>query len=487
MSLVKKLENIFGSERVSRRKNILSSFNGANTLSYSYSPECVVKPVNSEEIKILVDYANQTSAMLVPVSSGKPHFRGGSFPATGGAIIVDLSDMKRIIRIDRKNRVAMVEPGVTFHDLIPELTKHGLRLNLPLMPRKTKSVVGSMLDREAVIMPKYQWDIADPLSCVEVVFGTGDLFRTGAAAGPGTLEEQWAAGGAQKEAAGPLQASWYRVIQGSQGTMGIVTWGSMRCEILPRLEEPFFVGSPDLDRLLELVHWLVRLRIANECFLLNKVNLAAIFAEKKSAFKRIKCALPPWILFFNIAGYDYFPEERVRSHIEDMMEICQRIGLTPVKAMGDLSATKLLDSVQYSCDDPYWKIRNRGACHDIFALAPYECIQGLIDTMHKKADDFSINESDMGVYIQPLVQGSNYHCEFNIFFDPKNEIETEHLRVMKGYAVEALINKGAFFSRPHGDESQMILNRDAATVSALKKIKKMVDPNNVMSPGKLCF
>jgi len=32
------------------------------------------------------------------------------------------------------------------------------------------------------------------------------MFRTGAAAGPGSLEEQWAAGGAQVEAAGPSAA-----------------------------------------------------------------------------------------------------------------------------------------------------------------------------------------------------------------------------------------------------------------------------------------
>ena len=42
----------------------------------------------------------------------------------------------------------MIKPGVTFGELIPAVAKEGLRLNMPLAPRATKSVVGSMLSRE---------------------------------------------------------------------------------------------------------------------------------------------------------------------------------------------------------------------------------------------------------------------------------------------------------------------------------------------------
>jgi len=47
--------------------------------------------------------------------------------------------------------------------------------------------------------------------------------------------------------------------------------------------------------------------------------------------------------------------------------------------------------------------------------------------------------------------------------------------------------KGAFFSRPYGESAGMILNRDAATVGVLNKLKNMFDPNHVMNPGKVCF
>jgi hypothetical protein len=71
--------------------------------------------------------------------------------------------MKRIMNIDSVNRCAMIETGVTFGELIPELKKHGLRLNIPLPPRKSKSVVTSRLDLEPYLIPKYQYGYVDPL------------------------------------------------------------------------------------------------------------------------------------------------------------------------------------------------------------------------------------------------------------------------------------------------------------------------------------
>ena len=49
------------------------------------------------------------------------------------------------------------------------------------------------------------------------------------------------------------------------------------------------------------------------------------------------------------------------------------------------------------------------------------------------------------------------------------------------------MDDGAFFSRPYGENARMIMNRDAATVEVLKKLKQIFDPNDVMNPGKLCF
>ena len=56
----------------------------------------------------------------------------------GGAVMVDLTRMKKIMRIDPNNRVAWVEAGVTFAELQPELEKAGFSAYMPLCPRNSK-------------------------------------------------------------------------------------------------------------------------------------------------------------------------------------------------------------------------------------------------------------------------------------------------------------------------------------------------------------
>ncbi|MFC1532933.1 FAD-binding oxidoreductase [Thermodesulfobacteriota bacterium] len=482
-----KLKKVVGAGNMSSEHAMLDEYSSDMSFVNQVRPACVIKPKKAKDIQKIINIANKTHTPLVPVSSGAPHFRGDTVPCDGGSVVVDLNQMKKVIFVDRPRRVAMIEPGVTFKELIPLVKKEGLRLNMPLLPRKSKSVIGSILEREPVLMPGYQWDISDPLACAGLCFGNGEEFRTGQAAGPGTVEEQWKVGGVQKAPYGPGTASLHRLIQGSQGTMGIVTWASLRCELLPSVEAPFLVGSSEFEKVLELSHWLVRLRMVTECFILNSTSLAAVFAKKAGDYQNIKDSLPAYILFYTLAGYNYFPEERISSNIADITKITQRLGLDPVKSVGAVSANEMLKTVQQPSEEPFWKLRYKGACQEIFFLSIHQKLEGQIKAMKDMADKAAYPVSDLGIYIQPIVQGTGYHCEFNMFYDPENPIEVNRVKDLSPTAIKNLMNKGAFFSRPYGDEAKSILNRDSATTNALHRLKKIFDPNNIMNPGKVCF
>ncbi len=482
------LAGIVGVENVIQDGPLLEQYTADMSFVPAVKPAAVIRPADAAGVLQIVKLAKKYRTPLVPLSSGEPHFRGDSIPSTGGALIVDLSRMKKVLHIDRKNRVAMFEAGVTFTELAEAVSMRGLRLNMPLLPRRSKSVAGSLLEREPVIMPKYHWDIADPLACTEIVFGTGEVFRTGAAAGSGAIEEQWAAGGFQKEAAGPSSASWYRLIQGSQGTMGIVTWVSARLELIPRLEEPFFIACPELERILDMLHWLIRLRLVNECFVLNNTSLALILAVAgKGDYPEIRANLPPWVLFFNIAAYDYLPEERISGQVTDMTALTQRIGVKALKSLGVVTAREFLEIIKKSSPEPYWKLQNGGGSQDIFFLTLLDRIPGQVRLMRDVSAAAGYPGTELGVYLQPVVQGVNCHCEFNLFYDPAAGKEATRIKNLAHTATRELLEGKAFFSRPYGENARLIINRDAASVAALKKVKAIVDPDNIMNPGKLCF
>jgi len=268
--------------------------------------------------------------------------------------------------------------------------------------------------------------------------------------------------------------------------MGIVTWASLRCEILPGYEEAFMVGSSNLAPLLDMSAWLIRLRMVNECFILNSTNLAAIFAKSWPAdYQKIKSELPSWILFYVVAGYEYFPEERVNAYVKEISALTQRLGLASAKSVGSISAYEMMKTVQKPSDEPYWKLRYKGACEDIFFLTINDKTESMVKTMLDAAGAGGYAATDLGVYIQPAVQNTSIHCEFNLFYNPEEASEVQKIQNLSAAATRALLNNGAFFSRPYGENTRLIINRDAASMTVFNKLKNIFDPNHIMNPGKL--
>ena len=198
------LLEIVGKGNVLDNPAVLESYSRDQSFARPLKPCFVVYPENVEEVQRIVKWANQTQTPLVPVSSGQPHFHGDTVPSVPGAVIVDLRKMNRILRIDRKNRMTVIEPGVTYSQLQPELAKEDLRISTPLLPRANKSVIASLLERQPTLVPKYQWSLPEPLRCLEVVWGNSEILWTGeAGVQPHSLEKQWEKGWAQINANGP--------------------------------------------------------------------------------------------------------------------------------------------------------------------------------------------------------------------------------------------------------------------------------------------
>ena len=233
--------------------------------------------------------------------------------------------MKEIKRIDRRNKMVVIEPGVTYAELEPALAKEGLADQPSRCCRgANKSVIASLLERQPTLIPRFNYSLPEPLRTCGVVWGTGEVAFTGEAGnGPMDLEAQWKRGVAQVDPKGPNATDLMRLLTGAQGTMGIVIWASVKCELMPSVHRYVFVPGRKLEDLVDFCYKLERIRLGDEVMVVNAAQLSMMLGDRER-----KAHLPPWIVVIGLAGAALFPEERVKVQELDLGRVVQQCGLT---------------------------------------------------------------------------------------------------------------------------------------------------------------
>jgi len=414
----KALIEIVGAENVTSDPKILEGFATDCSYAAKRTPWFVVRPKTAMEIQALVAWANQTETPLIPVSSGTPHFHGGTVPSAPEGVIVDLSRMKAIKKIDRRNKIVVIEPGVTYSELQPALAKEGLRISRPLLPRANKSVVASLLERQPTLIPRLNFSLPEPLRTCGVVWGSGEVAFTGEAGnGPMDLEAQWNRGVAQIDPKGPNATDLMRLLTGAQGSMGIVIWASVKCELIPSVKKYAFVPGEKLEDLIEFCYQLGRIRLGDEVMVVNAAQLASMIGGQAAEIEALKEDLPAWTVIIGLAGVAHFPEERVEVQALDLERMAQRCGVRLVSGIPNVSTNRIASATQNCSAEPYYKFNYKGACQDIFFLTTLDKTPQFIATVFAVAERLKYATSEIGIYVQPQHQGVSQHIEFNLPFD----------------------------------------------------------------------
>ncbi|MFX0008940.1 MAG: FAD-binding oxidoreductase [Candidatus Hermodarchaeota archaeon] len=481
-SIYEELVKICGTKAVSQDPKSLLDYSIDMSLLEGKVPKFIVYPSHTKQIEHILRLANKLDFSVVPVSSiSQSKHHGDTIPRKDNAIILNLSKMNKIISIDRKNRVIMIEPGVTFKKLIPQLEKKGLKLLNPLQPLSSKSVVTAALEREPIIIPRYHWDSSDPLLCTEVVFGTGELFRTGTAAGPGTKKQQQKSGLAYANPMGPTQFSPFRVIQGAQGSLGVVSWASLKVELLPSIQKVYHFQSENIQDLLDLQYQLLKFRFCDELLILNNLNLACTLKSKPEEIAKLSRDLSKWNLIFIISGRGPLANDKILYLEAEIEELNEKLSYKSSIIKEGKYEEEILNHLNNPCDIP-WRSKLKGAYQDVFFLTSFEKIPQFFTLIESQSFE------NLGIYIQPINQGTSYHFEFDVYHKVGELVEKDETIKKILELNSQLMENGAFFSRPYGLWTRDVYrHQNSENINALKKVKKIFDPNNILNPGVLCF
>jgi hypothetical protein len=286
----------------------------------------------------------------------------------------------------------------------------------------------------------------------------------------------------------------YRFVQGAQGTMGVVTWTNLKIMWGTTKDKVYFAPVYDLAYAQEFLYRLLPRRVGQEVVLLNRTDLATIIAEDFPAdFERLRAALPPWTLIIVISGLLRRPDEKIAYEEKLLKEIIRNeyTKLTIDEALPGFPGlgNKVLSLLRnpWPADVPYWKNRWQGGSQSLFFIARPEKTQKFVDIVESVAPKFGYPVADIGSYIQPIEHNRACQVEFTFFYDEKNAAAKANIAALYKHAAKALMNEGALFTRPYGELAPMVYERAASYVMALKRVKKIFDPNNVMNPGNLCF
>jgi len=485
MSTREKLTQIVGGGNFSDDPEVLETYSKDASLSPPGMPNYVVRPKKADEVQKVVNLANELLIPVIPVSS-TVHFHGSTIPKQGG-IIVDLNRMNQILEVDGLNKRVRVEAGVTWEQITTTLAEKGFRVIMPLLPHPLRSVVTDHLEMEVPTNTVY--DYGEPLQSMEVIWPNGEIFRTGSASVTGYPDSP--SKGANP--AGP-GVDFYRLLQRAQGTMGIVTWANLKIQYIPKIDKLLLAPIHDLSYAIEFLYRILRLRIGQECLLLNNVNLATIIAEDLPAdFEKLQVSLPPWTLLMVISGLQRRPEEKIKYEEEALSKIVKsefsEILLTEALPGFSGLGRRLLPMLRrpWSKETTYWKNRYKGACQSLFFITRPVLAPKYIATVEEIAPKHGYPVKEIGVYLQPIEHNRACQLEFEFFYNPASNSDAEMVRNLYRNAALTLINEGALFTRPYGELAKMVYERAASYAITLRRVKKLFDPNNIMNPGNLCF
>jgi hypothetical protein len=477
----KALKNIVGLE-VIVEQDMLKQFEADDSGFVGERPLAIVKPTTVVQLTQLMAWAKQLNIQLMPISSSMSHHRGDTLCETKSCVVVDMTGFDDVIRTDRRNRVIMLEAGVTFSTLDKSARSVGLRTLLPLCPRPGKSALAAYLEHEPTIYPRFMWDTADPLMCLEVIFGSGELFRTGSAAGPGTIEEQWEAGNCQKTPMGPGHSDLQRIVQGAQGSLGIVTWCTTKAEPIPTKETLYVLESDSLDDLIEVTYKLLRRELPDICFIVDALGLSALKRSNENDVMNKVVNGKKWNLVFSLSAPEIYGDEKLAYVQEEVQEICERFSLDHCLYGFEARHQELHEIIldpSHPKNKQWWKQNGKTATHELFFQTTLDSAAQFVPTAQR-----SVNKQDIITYIQPQLGGRYCHMEFIFPYDKKDSAQDNSVQTLAVNLAVKLKGKGAFFSRPYGPIGRIAKN-DKATQKMFTNLKVIFDPNNVLAASSV--
>ena len=449
-SILKELKSIVGPANFSTSPEELVVYSYDATQRESL-PWVVVRPRSSQEISEILRLANRERFPVVPRGAGTG-MSGGSVPIQGG-VVLSLERMNRILEIDEKDFIAVVEPGVITGELQREVESRGL-FYPPDPASSTFCTLGGNVAECAGGLRAVKYGVTkDYVLGLEVVLPTGELINTGART--------------VKSVAG---YDLTKLMVGSEGTLGVVTKIIVKLLSLPESVRTLAAFFNDARSAAAAASDIMAKGILPRA--LEFVDQAALRAVESYLKEDLSLGAGAMLLV-EVDG----PTESTTREIEKISEIMSRAGAVRVKRAESASERDQLWKARRSISPALYTIKPKKVNEDI--VVPRSKIADIlheISDIAKRHDLMIVNFGHAG--------DGNIHT--NIMIDEADMPKAEEA-VKEIFA--ATLRLGGSITGEHGiglsKAAYLPMELSQEAIAAMKRIKLALDPNNILNPGKI--
>ncbi len=445
---LKKILNSRFSESESTRLNYAR---GEDTYDPILS-KAVVFPETNEEVSKILKLCNQHKIPVVPFGTGTS--LEGNVVGNDQGITISLEKMNKVLSVNVEDFDCKVQACVTREQLNDYLREDGVFF--PIDPGANAAIGGMASTSASGTMAVKYGTMKTVITGLTVVLPNGDIIKTGSRT--------------KKTSAGYNLTN---LFIGSEGTLGVITEIQLRLSPIPESIMSAVCHFKTLEDAVKTAQEVIQYGIPiARIEMLNKDQM-----EISIEYSKLKDVEATPTLFFEFHG----SETSNKESIDIVEEISKNNNGSSFKWAKDLTDRNKLWKARH---DVYYSVKaqiNNGRVYSTDVCLPISKITECVNFADAEAKKFGLRAPMVG-----HLGDGNFHVLLP--YDPEKKETYQKIRKFSDILIEKTLELEGTITGEHGvglHKKDYLLKEHGDNLPVMKSIKRTIDPNNIMNPGKI--
>ena len=421
----------------------------------TYEPvlsKAVVFPETNEEVSKILILCNDNKIPVVPFGTGTS--LEGNVVGNSNGITISLEKMNKILNVNAGDFDCRVQANVTRKQLNEYLREDGVFF--PIDPGADAALGGMASTSASGTMAVKYGTMRTVISGLTVVLPNGDIVKTGSRA--------------KKTSAGYNLTN---LFIGSEGTLGVITEVQLRLSPIPESIMSAVCQFSDLESAVltsqEVIQYGVPIARIE---MLNKDQMDLVINYSKLTDYE---AVPT--LFFEFHG----SEASNKENIKIVEELSKNNNGSDFKWAETLEDRNKLWQARHDC---YYSVKAQGNNFKVYSTDVCVPISNLVECINFTEEE--IKKLGLKAPMVGHVGDGNFHSI--IGYDPNKEGEYEKIKTLSNKLIDKTLELEGTITGEHGiglHKKAYLLKEHGDNIPLMKSIKRSIDQNNIMNPGKI--